>query len=94
VNFAKGGENKTLMNSWYLFYNASLQGSMALINAAAKSSKVRKVWAGLVVYGIMQDQINSLLSGDEDEDGIKDYDELPRYVLEHNLILPTFGLSK
>ena len=93
VNFAKGGENKTLMNSWYLFYNASLQGSMALINAAAKSSKVRKVWAGLVVYGIMQDQINSLLSGDEDEDGIKDYDELPRYVLEHNLILPTFGLA-
>ena len=93
VNFAKGGENKTLMNSWYLFYNASLQGSMALINAAAKSKKVRKVWAGLVVYGIMQDQINSLLSGDEDEDGIKDYDELPRYVLEHNLILPTFGLA-
>jgi hypothetical protein len=93
VNFAKGGENKTLMNSWYLFYNASLQGSMALINAAAKSSKVRKVWAGLVIYGIMQDQINSLLSGDEDEDGISDYDELPRYVLEHNLILPTFGLA-
>ena len=93
VNFAKGGENKTLMNSWYLFYNASLQGSMALINAATKSKKVRKVWAGLVVYGIMQDQINSLLSDDEDEDGIKDYDELPRYVLEHNLILPTFGLA-
>lgn len=93
VNFAKGGENKTLMNSWYLFYNASLQGSMALINAAAKSKKVRKVWAGLVVYGIMQDQLNSLLSDDEDEDGIKDYDELPRYVLEHNLILPTFGLA-
>jgi len=66
---------------------------MALINAAAKSSKVRKVWAGLVIYGIMQDQINSLLSGDEDEDGISDYDELPRYVLEHNLILPTFGLA-
>jgi len=93
VNFAKGGENKTLMNSWYLFYNASLQGSMALINAAAKSKKVRKVWGGLVIYGIMQDQINSLLSDDEDEDGIKDYDELPRYVLEHNLILPTFGLA-
>ena len=93
VNFAKGGENKTLMNSWYLFYNASLQGSMALINAAAKSKKVRKVWAGLVVYGIMQDQINALLSEDEDEDGINDYDELPRYVLEHNLILPTLGLA-
>ena len=93
VNFAKGGEQKQFLNSWYLFYNASLQGSMALINAAAKSKRVRKVWAGLVVYGLMQDAFNSLLSGDEDEDGIKDYDELPRYILEHNFVLPTFGLA-
>ena len=34
------------------------------------------------------------MSGDEDEDGVKDYDELPRYILEHNLIFPTFGLSE
>ena len=59
VNFAKGGENKVAMNSLYLFYNASLQGSMALINAAIRSPKVRKLWGGMVVYGIFQDQINS-----------------------------------
>ena len=94
VNFAKGGEQKQFLNSWYLFYNASLQGSMALINAAVKSKRVRKVWAGLVVYGLMQDAFNSMLSGDEDEDGIKDYDELPRYILEHNFVLPTFGLAE
>ena len=66
---------------------------MALINAAVKSKRVRKVWAGLVVYGLMfEDAFNSLLSGDEDEDGIEDYDELPRYILEHNFVfLPTFG---
>ena len=93
VNFAKGGENKVFMNSFYLFYNASLQGSMALANAAIKSPKVRKVWAGLFVYGIMQDMINGLFSGDEDEDGINDYDELPRHILEHSLIVPTFGLT-
>ena len=92
VNFSKGGENKAFMNSWYLFYNASLQGSMALINSAVRSPKVRKVWGGLVVYGMLQDQINNLFSGDEDEDGISDYDELPRHVLEHNLIFPTLGL--
>ena len=94
VNFAKGGEQKQFLNSWYLFYNASMQGSMALINAAVKSKRVRKVWAGLFVYGVMQDAFNSLLSGDEDEDGIKDYDELPRYILEHNFVLPTFGLAE
>lgn len=92
VNFAKGGEHKAMMNSMYLFYNASLQGSMALVNSAIKSPTVRKVWGGLVLYGMLQDQINGLLSGDEDEDGIKDYDELPKYILEHNLVLPTFGL--
>lgn len=93
VNFAKGGENKAVFNSMYLFYNASLQGSMALVNAAVKSSKVRKMWAGLIVYGIAQDMINGLFAGDEDEDGINDYDELPQHILEHNLIIPTFGLT-
>ena len=93
VNFAKGGENKAVFNSMYLFYNASLQGSMALVNAAAKSPKVRKMWAGLIVYGIAQDMMNGLFAGDEDEDGINDYDELPQHILEHNLIVPTFGLT-
>lgn len=93
VNFAKGGESKAVFNSLYLFYNASLQGSMALVNAAVKSSKVRKMWAGLIVYGIAQDMMNGLFAGDEDEDGINDYDELPQHILEHNLIVPTFGLT-
>ena len=93
VNFAKGGEQKALMNAWFLFYNASLQGSMALFNAAVKSKKVRKFWAGMIVYGILQDQVNAMLSGDEDEDGILDYDELSTYELEHNLIFPIDWLT-
>ena len=94
VNFAKGGEEKMLMNSLYLFYNASIQGSFALMNAAIKSGKVRKIWAGMLLYSILADQINALLSDDEDEDGKKDYDELTDYTLEHNLIFPTLGLTK
>jgi hypothetical protein len=93
VNFAKGGEDKGFMNAWFLFYNASLQGSMALFNAAVKSKRVQKFWAGLFVYGILQDQLNALASGDEDEDGILDYDELSTYELEHNLILPIDWLT-
>ena len=88
VNFAKGGTDKAFMNAWFLFYNASLQGSMALFNAAVRSKRVRKFWGGLIVYGILQDQINALLSGDEDDNGILDYDQLSPYELEHNLILP------
>ena len=86
VNFAKGGEYKTLMNSMYLFYNASLQGSFALLNAALRSGKVRKLWVGAAVIGMLLDQLNSAIS-EEDEDGKAIYDKIPDYVLEKNLIL-------
>ena len=86
VNFAKGGEYKTFMNSMYLFYNASLQGSFALLNGALRSSKVRKIWVGAMVTGLMLDQLNAIIS-DDDEDGQEIYDKIPDYVLEKNLIL-------
>jgi hypothetical protein len=93
VNFAKGGDYRQLMGAWYLFYNASLQGSFALLNAAVRSPKVRKMWAGIMVAGLLQDQLNAMLS-DEDEDGEKIYDKIPQYVLEHNFILPdVFGIT-
>lgn len=93
VNFAKGGDYRPFMNAWSLFYNASLQGSFALLNAATRSSKVRKLWLGIMAVGIMQDQLNAMLS-DEDEDGEKVYDKIPDYILERNIVLPDFlGLS-
>ena len=86
VNFSKGGEYRSLMNAWYLFYNASLQGSFALLNAATRSKKVQKIWLGVIAAGVLQDQINSALS-DEEDDGKLTYDKIPEYVLEHNLII-------
>ena len=93
VNFAKGGDYKTFMNAMYLFYNASLQGSFAMLNAALRSKRVQKFWAAAIGVGIMQDYLNAMMSGD-DEDGEKLYDKIPEYVLEHNLILPdVFGFT-
>ena len=93
VNFAKGGEYKTFMNSVYLFYNAALQGSFAMLNAALRSGKVRKAWVGMVVVGLLQDQLNAMLS-DEDEDGELIYDKIPDYIQEKNLIImDPFGIT-
>ena len=89
VNFAKGGDYRQFMGAWSLFYNASLQGSFALLNAAVRSPKVRKLWLGLIAAGIAQDQLNALLS-DDDDDGEKVYDKIPDYILERNFILPDF----
>jgi len=92
VDFAKGGEFKPFMNSVYLFYNASLQGSFALINAATRSSKVRKIWVSTIMAGVAFDQLNAAFS-DEDEDGELVYDKAPEYILEHNILLPLGGLG-
>ena len=86
VNFTKGGENRVLMNALYLFYNASLQGTMAMVNAIGRSPKVRKIVAGVVVAGVLQDVLNSMLS-DVDDDEKKQYDKIPDHILKRSFVL-------
>jgi hypothetical protein len=90
VNFGKGGEKKVIANALYLFYNASLSGSFVLLKGL-KNPRVQKMAMGLVVVGAMQSLIGRLLSGDDDEDGISDYDEVPDYVLKNNMVIMTGG---
>lgn len=90
VNFGKGGEKKVIANSLYLFYNASLSGSFVLLKGL-KNPRVQKMAMGLVVVGAMQSLIGRLLGGDDDEDGVSDYDEVPDYVLKNNMIIMTGG---
>jgi hypothetical protein len=94
VNFDQRGEFGPVMNSLYLFYNASVQGTMTLLTAASRSKKVRRALGGLVAFGMLQDLINSLMS-EKGEDGEPLYDKLPDYKLENNIILmDPFGLTK
>jgi hypothetical protein len=49
---------------------------------------------GLVVAGLMQDLLMSAFSP-EDDDGLKTYDKIPDYILEHNfVVLDPFGISE
>jgi hypothetical protein len=94
VNFNRGGSVKPIANAFYLFYNASMQGSMALLNPMIRSKKMRKMMGGLIVAGLMQDLLMSALSP-EDDDGLKTYDKIPDYILEHNfVVLDPFGISE
>jgi hypothetical protein len=94
VNFDQRGEYGPVMNSLYLFYNASVQGTLTLLTAASRSSKVRKALGGLIVFGFLQDLINSSMSqGGEDDEPL--YDKLPDYKLENNIILmDPFGYTE
>lgn len=88
VNFTRGGQMKTLFNSLYLFYNASLQGTWTILNAM-RSPLVRKMLGGIVVGGMLMDAMNRALSPDDD-DGENAYDKIMRskpYVGEHFMVL-------
>lgn len=88
VNFTRGGQMKTLFNSLYLFYNASLQGTWTILNAT-RSPLVRKMLGGIVVGGMLMDAMNRALAPDDD-DGENAYDKIMRskpYVGEHFMVL-------
>ena len=89
VDFNAGGEWKPAINSLYLFYNASVQGSAAILGGFARSPKVRKIVLGIAATGMMTDFMNSMMSP-LDDDGEPIYDKIPQYVLEHNIILLDF----
>jgi hypothetical protein len=92
VNFDQRGEYGPLLNSLYLFYNASVQGTMALAMAATRSKKVQKIIGGIFMAGLLQDLINSQMSGDEDDNP---YDKIPDYKLENNIIImDPYGIAK
>jgi len=81
INFNAGGNQKPFWNSMYLFFNASMQGSMALINPLIRSKKMRRMWGTIMLAGVMQDLLMSTLMPDE-------YDDMKDWILEHNIILP------
>lgn len=85
VNFNMGGAQKPLLNALYLFYNASLQGSVSMINPMIRSKTVRRAWMAAVAGGALQDIIMSTLSPMGD-DGQKEYDKISDQVLQTNMI--------
>ena len=78
VNFNKKGEWGALLNSLYLFSNASIQGT-AIIYQALKNSKVRAIAVGLMAMGFFLNYINRQI--DEEE-----FEYLDAYVRDSNWV--------
>lgn len=87
VNFNRRGTAGPFINAAYLFYNASIQGSVRIFQAM-RSKKVQRILAGVVAGGFMLEMLNAMLSG-EDDDGESYYDKIPDYEKERNLIVMT-----
>ena len=92
VNFNRRGEIGSTLNAWYPFANAAIQGSHVILKSM-KSKQVRRLVGGMVLFGIANDLLNAALSA-EDDDRELEYDQLPSYLSERNIILALPGSDK
>ena len=85
VNFNRKGEWGSIINAFYMFFNAGLQGTLRTLNAL-RTPRGKKLAAGLAAVGFASDILARLMAG-EDEDGFNRYDKLPEWVKSRNWIL-------
>ncbi|EIX4511177.1 hypothetical protein MKI77_005218, partial [Escherichia coli] len=101
VNFNRRGEQGTLMNSLYMFANASIQGTANLVRTLGhlngdgplleqlrwKNLNVpQKIALAAVGAGYLLGSLNRSVAG-EDDDGVNWYDKVPSHVKERNLVI-------
>lgn len=92
VNFNRRGTMGPAMNAAYLFYNASVQGTVRLITAL-RSKKARRLMYGVVAGGAAVEMLNAMVTGyDDDEESY--YDKIPHYEKERNLIVMMPGTNQ
>lgn len=92
VNFNRKGELSSATDTFYLFFNAAIQGNVNTAEAVLKSgrdgeklTKARMVAAGLVLAGFARTLINIWMSG-EDEDGESTYLDYNEYALKSGML--------
>jgi hypothetical protein len=86
VNFNRKGNRGAQVNALYMFFNASVQGNMRLIQAMVNSKQGRTLALATVGLAIGLDILNRAMSGDDDDDE-NIYDSMPDFVKDHNLII-------
>ena len=84
VNFNRKGAASTKIGAFYAFFNASMQGSTRMIETLSGPSG-KKIIASGVALGAISTLIGMAAMGDDD------WDKIPEYIRERNLIIPNLA---
>lgn len=85
VNFSRRGTAGPAMNSLYMFFNASVQGTAALLTSM-RSPTVRKRLGYVAAFGAAVTLMNMILD-EEDDDGESFYAKISDFDKQRNLII-------
>ncbi len=86
TNFNRKGEWGPAINSAYLFFNASTQGIMRMVQAMTRSKSVWYALGAIASTGIAVDVMNHLIAGEEDDDDKNAWDRIEDWKKERNMI--------
>lgn len=94
VNFNRKGELGPQVNALWLFYNASLQGTVRMLTGL-QHKRTRKIVGGIMLTSFSLTIINALMAPD-DEDGINKSAKIPKWTRENNIIVmnPFAGIAE
>ena len=102
VNFNRSGAYGSVLNSMYLFFNASVQGSLTVFRVLArnpvrtdmttgdKSFKLtgaQKVAIGSFMLGMINAMLNQLVFSDDDDDDRTSWEKQPDYLKQTNMVI-------
>lgn len=85
VNFNRKGELAPTLGSLYIFFNASVQGTVRMAEAL-KNPKLQAVAVGMVLLSAALAAMQMGDDDDKDEDGRPDFEQIPAYQRSRNLI--------
>ena len=85
VNFNRKGAKAQKLGAFYAFFNASIQGSTRLAKTL-KGPAGRKIIAGGIALGVMQQMLGMMMMGGGDDD---EWEKIPGFIKERSIVIPT-----
>ena len=92
VNFNRKGMQGNLLNSLYLFFNASVQGTVNFARGLnvfdPDSSRTKQAMVGSMVgFGALSAMLAHSMSDEDEESGRTYYELIPDYIKERNIVI-------
>lgn len=87
VNFNRKGNVTPVVNSLYMFFNASVQGTARLAQAVVTSKKAQAAVGAITMMGFLLDALNRAMADDDEETGRNRYDLIPEFEKSKNWII-------
>jgi len=89
TNFTRRGLKSSAMGTWWLFFNATVQGNRQVLVNALGSRKLQGLIGGTIAFSFLVDALGRAVGeDDEDGDGKNDWDAIPAWDKERNIHFP------